>query len=249
MSEYEIGTYIRLYRKVLDNELFCEKPFDKFHAFLWLLLKARHTPVKKIIKGKVYKIGVGQLLYGSEKLADIFGWSRGKLTRFFELLKRSGMCTMNGTVGGTLITIENYSKYQIVRTADGTADGTTDGTADGTHKNKGNKDNKEYKKEKVKKEKSTDELIKELPVELQDLFRDFIEMRKTIKAPVKTQRAFHLLANKLNELSSGDTKKAKKIIEQSIMNSWKSFYEVQEKTGKKSFAERAAELQEAGYGN
>lgn len=249
MSEYEIGTYIRLYRKVLDNDLFCEKPFDRFHAFIWLLIKARFTPAQVIIKGQIVKIDTGQLLISSQKLADIFGWSKNKLLRFFKLLKELKMITVDGTPNGTLVTIENYSKYQVEQTADGTPNGTPDGTPNGTHKNKDKERiNKEYKKEKVKKEKSPDELIKELPLDLQDLFKDFLEMRKANKAPVRTSRAFHLLANKLQDLSHGDIELAKKIIEQSIMNGWKSLYEIREPKNKKtSFAERAKELQEKGY--
>lgn len=129
-------TYIKIYRKILNHELFLQKPFDPFHAFVWILATARFTPTDIIIKGKVYHLGTGQLLIGSEKLADIFGWSRGKLLRYLELLDELEICTSVGTAHGTLITVENYRKYQIPQTADDTADKTTGGTTHGTHKNK-----------------------------------------------------------------------------------------------------------------
>ena len=241
----ELGTHIKIFRKAADNVLFCEKPFDRWHAFEWLLIKARYKPTQKIIKGKVYEIGTGQLLIGTDKLADIFGWSRGKVIRFLDLLKTLEMASSHGTVGGTLITIENYSKYQIGQTADGT----TDGTTDGTYKNKDKEREIKNKKEKDKKEKSINELITELPMGIQGVFKEFVEMRKSIKAPVKTQRQFTLLANKLNELSGGDTEKGKQIIEQSIMNGWKSLYEVKETNKPISFMDAAEELKRLGYGN
>lgn len=245
----ELGTHIKIFRKAADNGLFCEKPFDRWHAFEWLLIKARYTPTQKIIKGKVYEIGTGQLLIGTDKLADVFGWSRGKVIRFLDLLENLEMATTNGTVGGTLITIENYSKYQLGQTADDTSDGTTDGTSDGTYKNKDKEREIKNKKEKVKKEKSIDQLITELPIGLQGVFKEFVEMRKSIKAPIKTKRQFTLLANKLQDLSGGDTETGKRIIEQSIMNGWKSLYEVKETKKPISFMDAAEELKRLGYGN
>ena len=46
-----------------------------------------------------------------------------------------------------------------------------------------------------------------------------------------TTRAFKLALNKLDELSNDDNEKIK-IVNQSVMNSWKSFYELKEETNK-----------------
>lgn len=246
----DLGTHVKIFRKVVNNELFCEKPFDRWHAFEWLLIRARYYPTDVVIKGQTYHLETGQLLVSTNKMAEIFGWSRGKVLRFLETLNATGIATSNGTTGGTLVTIENYSKYQLAQTADGTADGTPSGTEGGTHKNKDKERIKNvYKKEKVKKEKSVDELISEMPEELQETLRDFVEMRKQNKSPLKTQRQFTLLANKLNELSGGDSKRAKAILEQSIMNGWKSVYEVKEQSKKKTFMDVAREIEDRGYGN
>lgn len=245
----ELGTHIKIFRKVIDNDLFCEKPFDRWHAFEWLLVKARYYPKDIVIRGRKYHLDTGQLLISTNKLADIFGWSRGKLLRFFETLNATGTATADGTADGTLITIENYSKYQIGQTTDDTTDSTADDTADGTYKNKDKEREIKNKKEKDKKEKSIDQLITELPIGLQGVFKEFVEMRKSIKAPVKTQRQFTLLANKLQDLSGGDTEKGKRIIEQSIMNGWKSLYEVKETKKPISFMDAAEELKRLGYGN
>ena len=62
---------------------------------------------------------------------------------------------------------------------------------------------------------------------LNNTFLDYMEMRKKIKAPM-TDRAIQLAINKLNKLSNGDNDKAIKILEQSIMNSWKGLFELKE---------------------
>lgn len=64
---------------------------------------------------------------------------------------------------------------------------------------------------------------------LKSSLNDFLEMRKKMKG--FTTRAFKLALNKLDELSNNDEEKIK-IVNQSVMNSWKSFYELKEETNK-----------------
>lgn len=59
--------------------------------------------------------------------------------------------------------------------------------------------------------------------EIRDALYRFVEMRKTIKKPVKTEYTLSLLIKKLNELS-GDEQTKLEIINQSIRNSWQDFY-------------------------
>ena len=60
---------------------------------------------------------------------------------------------------------------------------------------------------------------------LNDLFKDFLSMRKKIKA-VNSDRAITLLINKLSKY---DDKTKIKMIENSIENSWKGIYELKER--------------------
>jgi predicted phage replisome organizer len=59
---------------------------------------------------------------------------------------------------------------------------------------------------------------------LNQTFLDFIDMRKSIKAKM-TDRAITLMINKINKL---DAETAIKMLEQSIMNSWKDIYSLKE---------------------
>lgn len=138
-------TYVKLYRKSLENELFLEIPYDRWHAFEFLVLKARRFPTVKILKGKQVKLNTGQLIYGEGKLAEKWGWSRGKVRRFLDLLEELEMIRRSGTPYGTLITIENYTIYQGSQPLDDTPDSTSSDTPDGTHKKKDKKDKKDNK--------------------------------------------------------------------------------------------------------
>lgn len=62
---------------------------------------------------------------------------------------------------------------------------------------------------------------------LNSAFKDYIAMRKHIKAPM-TERAIELAINNLEKLSGGDNDKAIAIINQSILNSWKGLFELKE---------------------
>lgn len=62
---------------------------------------------------------------------------------------------------------------------------------------------------------------------VEEAFQAFIKMRKQIKAPM-TDRAIELAIKKLEELSNDDENLMVKIIDQSTMNSWKSFYPLKE---------------------
>lgn len=149
--------YIKLYRKCLENEFFLEKPFDRWRAFEYLLISARYKPSRVILKGQVIELDTGQLIVSEKQLAEKWGWSRGKVRRYILLLESLGMVQVNGTALGTVLTIENYTKYQCEQTANGTALGTTDGTSDST--SLGTSDGTHIKKvKKVKKDKKVNNI-------------------------------------------------------------------------------------------
>ena len=83
----------------------------------------------------------------------------------------------------------------------------------------------EEKKEgkKGNKEKNTKKDFFPEDEKLNQAFADFVDMRKQIKAPM-TDRAVGMAIKKLTELSGGNSDTAVKILEQSIMNSWKGLF-------------------------
>lgn len=69
-------------------------------------------------------------------------------------------------------------------------------------------------------------------LDLRNTIYEFIKMRKAIKAAM-TSNALKLMLSKLDKLSSGDKDKKFKILEQSIMNSWKGLFELKNENGQK----------------
>ena len=224
-------TYIKLYRKVMENAIFLELPYDRWHAFEFLLLKARRFPTVTILKGKPIKLEVGQLICGEDKLASKWGWSRGKVKRYLDMLENLGMIKKNGTPYGTLITVENYTKYQgecsYSDTTDGITDGTSldtsDGTSDGTHK-------KNVKKEKKEKNVKKDIYIG-VPDELKTAFMEFAEMREAKKKPIMTENTVTRILNRLEKFASSTDEKIA-ILNQSTDHCWIDVYDLKDKPKK-----------------
>ena len=220
-------TYIKLYRKVMENAIFLELPYDRWHAFEFLLLKARRFPTVTILKGKPIKLEVGQLICGEDKLASKWGWSRGKVKRYLDMLENLGMIKKNGTPYGTLITIENYTKHQgecsYSDTTDDTTDGTSLDTTDGTHK-------KNVKKDKKDKNVKKDIYIG-VPPELKTAFMEFAEMRKAKKKPISTENTVTRILNRLDKFASSTDEKIE-ILNQSTDHCWIDVYELKDKPKK-----------------
>ncbi len=85
------------------------------------------------------------------------------------------------------------------------------------------KEEKIKEKNPGKKADAFDAILETLNPDLRDVFKEFIKMRKAIKAPL-TERALNIAIKKANDLGGGQPDVIKAIVEQSILNNWKSFY-------------------------
>ena len=104
--------YIKLFRKALDNELYNEKPFDRWHAFEDIMLLARYSDGKLLVDGSIVEMKRGQFFTSHRKLADRWGWSTKKVGNFLKLLSSLSMIEQKGNTSGTLVTLRNYGVYQ-----------------------------------------------------------------------------------------------------------------------------------------
>lgn len=126
-------SYFKVYRSIFEHWLWKEKPYDQFHAWMWIVGRANFADEQRLYRGQLVTIKRGQLVTSYEAMAEAWGWSRNRVIRYTDRLQNEGMIAKNGTTFGTTLTVENYEKYQVQRYAVGTSDGTPDGTPDGTH--------------------------------------------------------------------------------------------------------------------
>lgn len=147
--------WLKLYRQIQDNCIWNEKPFDKAHAWIDLLLMANVEEKEIHLRNHYGTVTVkrGSLFTSTISLSKRWGWSRNKVNNYLGYLKVQGMVQLEGTTKGTTITIVKYGVFQDKGTTKGTTEGTTNGTTEGTtggtrHKNIYKNDIKKNKEDK-----------------------------------------------------------------------------------------------------
>lgn len=202
--------FIKLYRSLLKWE-WIDEP-NVLVLFIHCLLRANYQ------NAKYHGIDVerGTFITSYSKLSDATGLTIKQVRNALAKLIQTGEIKAELGQGKkyTIIRVCNYDKFQEgkVRAELGQSEGTTRAT---------DKNIKNIKKDKKYYEDDA----------LNQTFVDYVDMRKRIKAPM-TDRAIQLAINKLNKLSGGNNDKAIKILEQSIMNSWKGLFELKEEKNK-----------------
>ena len=87
---------------------------------------------------------------------------------------------------------------------------------------------------KVRKQTSYDAILADIAdPELKDLYYEFIKMRVAIKSPM-TDRALKMLIDKVNEYEPTSIDRQKKLLENAIINNWKSVYPLKDENKQSS---------------
>lgn len=126
MAEKRNG-WIKYWRKSERNDLYFSEPFDKWHAWMDLLLMANPPDGSK---GKP-----GTLKTSLETLKIRWSWgSKHKVREFLGTLQGTYMIdlkTSNGKGGGVLINIKNFGDYQGKKTIPKKGEKTNSGNVTG----------------------------------------------------------------------------------------------------------------------
>ncbi len=104
-------TYIKLYRRILNNPVVC-KDADHFAIWVYLLLVATHTEREKIFKGKKITLNPGQLITGRIAISEKLSISQSKVQRVLKNLENEQQIEQQTSNRNRLITILNWNDYQ-----------------------------------------------------------------------------------------------------------------------------------------
>ena len=110
--------WISLYRSIQDHWLWQEKPYDKTHAWLDLLLSANHQDKKIVFDSNLVEVKRGEFITSIRKLCERWGWSNSKVKKFLDTLQSDGMITYKSDTKKTAINIVNYNVYQTLSDAE-----------------------------------------------------------------------------------------------------------------------------------
>ena len=106
--------WISIHRKIREHWIWKNKePFDKRSAWIDLLLSVNHKKSKIEFENEIFELDSGQCVTSLEKLAKRWSWSRHKVSDFINRLEQEHMLVQVRDKKKTLISIENYGKYQI----------------------------------------------------------------------------------------------------------------------------------------
>lgn len=104
------GGWFKMYRSSLDHWTY--EDAEAFKFWYTLILKAQFVPTKKVVKGKLVILAPGQVIYGRRKWSNDLNISESKLERIVRLLEEDGSIWTHRTNKCTIITLNNYKKYQ-----------------------------------------------------------------------------------------------------------------------------------------
>ena len=134
--------WVSLHRKVFENPIIKpSKPYSRFEAWCWLIIRANHTDNKFVLGNEIIKAGAGEVITSQKKLALQFGWGNTKIRNFLKLLENDTMIEVKTTSKTTRITICNYLTYQDSQTKKKSKTNRKQ-TANKLRTNTNNKDNK-----------------------------------------------------------------------------------------------------------
>ena len=110
--------WISIYRQIVDNWIWkSNEPFDKRSAWIDLLLMVNHTKQKVPFENGFIEVEKGQRITSLERLAERWKWSRHKVSDFLNRLEQDKMLVQVRDNKKTLISIENYDKFQPQKTS------------------------------------------------------------------------------------------------------------------------------------
>jgi hypothetical protein len=118
--------FVKLARSIESHDLWLSEPFTRGQAWVDLILKANHRDGSIFVRGVMVPVLRGQVGMSEVKLAERWGWSRGKVKRFLKQLEAMGQIVQQTDNRTSIITLLNYEKFQARTSAKGAASGTAD---------------------------------------------------------------------------------------------------------------------------
>lgn len=105
--------YIKLYRKIIEDELYFAEKFTKIQAWIDLLLLSSYKKRTLFIRDNEISVNPGQICYSQLSLAQRWKWNPKTVNRFLRLLVKRKKADIKISKVTTIITILNWNKYQL----------------------------------------------------------------------------------------------------------------------------------------
>ena len=207
--------WIKLHRQLQDCPLwYCER-FSKGQAWVDLLLMTNHADKKIIFNGQTMVVKRGQYLTSMLKLAEKWQWDRKTVKSFLSLLVKDNMISFETDNHRTIITIENYSVFQMSDNEE--LDSTLDNNADTEITNGADNtlDTRTDTNKNIKNDKNINLLISNdinRQTNVQRIIQEWNTLSvygiKSVSKISSSSKRYSMLSGRLNEYSIDDVFKA-----------------------------------------
>lgn len=104
--------WISIHRKIQDNLIWNDKPFNRGAAWIDLLLLANHEDRQVLFNGNAIQVKRGKKITSLRQLSERWGWSITKVKKFLNLLSEEKMISYKSDSKKTVYSIVNYEVYQ-----------------------------------------------------------------------------------------------------------------------------------------
>ena len=214
--------FIKLHRSFFDHPFWAKnREYSYAEAFLDLIQRANYAPGKVMIGTSVLNLNAGDQVASLRYLGQRWNWSPAKVMRFFRVLETEHMVKRETKQEQTIVSLCNYSSYNLASFDDETLDETLDETA--TKQSRNSSETKQKKNKKNKKETNTGEAA-ELPFnsfQFQQIWMEYVQHRKEKRCSLKPTSTKRALA-KLEKMGEQNAILA---IEEAIANGWTGIFE------------------------
>lgn len=112
MSNSSNSGWVRLWRKIEDNEIWLSEPFTKAQAWIDLFLNANHKDNSIFIRGNEIQIKRGQIGWSELTMSKRWRWSKMKVRRHLKWLETRQQIKQQKSTITTVLTIISYDAYQ-----------------------------------------------------------------------------------------------------------------------------------------
>jgi DNA replication protein DnaD len=102
--------YIKLYRDIRSHWIWSDPEY--LRAWVDLLMMVNHEDKQILFNKKLITVKRGSRITSIRKLAERWGWSRGRVARFLDMLEQDNMIATRRTTQKTMINVINYGFYQ-----------------------------------------------------------------------------------------------------------------------------------------
>lgn len=97
MEKKKSKGWVKVYREIMENDLWEDKPFARGQAWVDMIMLANHKDHEFLFNSTFLNVTPGTVVTSKRMLGERWGWSRTKVTKFLNELEMVEMISQKVT--------------------------------------------------------------------------------------------------------------------------------------------------------